>query len=253
MTSPTRGSSSKTRLAAPAVPAPSAGAATVVAPGTSRRCRWGSSTLVALWATRDRLGRPADPSPLDAARDTAHGSSRPRGVSGHFTRRQVGGVHRRRWTANDSSSCSSWLAGRRCRSRAIQSITSTRAGRPTRARSSIFPRRHRENSRGASGRFPPLGGVPRRVVNSVGGADISPTNGRLAFFRLAKEGIQLVTALNRRFHVRRGRHCRGGHVLPVSPLVAGRQMDCLSAGRQRQVRRVRGAGLWRRSTAPVDA
>ena len=36
--------------------------------------------------------------------------------------------------------------------------------------------------------------MPRRVVNSVGGADVSPTDGRLALFRLAKEGIQLVTA-----------------------------------------------------------
>ena len=42
--------------------------------------------------------------------------------------------------------------------------------------------------------IPALGGVPRRVVNSVGCADISPTDGRLALFRLAKEGIQLVTA-----------------------------------------------------------
>jgi eukaryotic-like serine/threonine-protein kinase len=42
--------------------------------------------------------------------------------------------------------------------------------------------------------IPALGGVPRRVVNSVGGADVSPMDGRLAFFRLAKEGIQLVTA-----------------------------------------------------------
>ncbi|MFI5118334.1 MAG: protein kinase, partial [Terriglobales bacterium] len=42
--------------------------------------------------------------------------------------------------------------------------------------------------------IPALGGVPRRVVNSVGGADVSPTDGRLALFRLAKEGIQLVTA-----------------------------------------------------------
>jgi hypothetical protein len=42
--------------------------------------------------------------------------------------------------------------------------------------------------------IPALGGMPRRVVNSVGGADVSPTDGRLAFFRLAKEGIQLVTA-----------------------------------------------------------
>src|SRR5881296_321801 len=42
--------------------------------------------------------------------------------------------------------------------------------------------------------IPALGGVPRRVVNSVGGADVSPADGRLALFRLAKEGIQLVTA-----------------------------------------------------------
>ncbi len=42
--------------------------------------------------------------------------------------------------------------------------------------------------------IPALGGVPRRVVNSMRGADVSPTDGRLAFFRLAKEGIQLVTA-----------------------------------------------------------
>ena len=39
-----------------------------------------------------------------------------------------------------------------------------------------------------------LGGVPRRVVNSVGGADVSPKDGRLALFRLGKERIQLVTA-----------------------------------------------------------
>ncbi|HYM22987.1 MAG TPA: protein kinase [Vicinamibacterales bacterium] len=39
-----------------------------------------------------------------------------------------------------------------------------------------------------------LGGVPRRIVNSVGGADINPVDGRLALFRLAKDGIQLVTS-----------------------------------------------------------
>jgi serine/threonine protein kinase/Tol biopolymer transport system component len=39
-----------------------------------------------------------------------------------------------------------------------------------------------------------LGGVPRRVVNSVGGADVSPKDGRLALFRLGNERIQLVTA-----------------------------------------------------------
>ena len=42
--------------------------------------------------------------------------------------------------------------------------------------------------------IPALGGLPRRVVNSVGGADVSPTDGRLALFRLAENGIQLVTA-----------------------------------------------------------
>jgi eukaryotic-like serine/threonine-protein kinase len=42
--------------------------------------------------------------------------------------------------------------------------------------------------------IPALGGVPRRVVSSVGGADVSPTDGRLAHFRLAKKGIELVAA-----------------------------------------------------------
>jgi eukaryotic-like serine/threonine-protein kinase len=41
---------------------------------------------------------------------------------------------------------------------------------------------------------PALGGVPRRVVNSVGGADVNSNDGRLAFFRMAKGGIQLVAA-----------------------------------------------------------
>jgi Tol biopolymer transport system component len=39
-----------------------------------------------------------------------------------------------------------------------------------------------------------LGGEPRRIVSSVGGADLSRADGRLALFRLAKESIQLVTA-----------------------------------------------------------
>ena len=42
--------------------------------------------------------------------------------------------------------------------------------------------------------IPALGGQPRRVVDSVGGGDVSPIDGRLAHFRLAKGGIQLVTA-----------------------------------------------------------
>src|SRR5215472_14797145 len=42
--------------------------------------------------------------------------------------------------------------------------------------------------------IPALGGAPRRVVNSIGCADVSSTDGRLALFRLARESIQLVTA-----------------------------------------------------------
>src|SRR3989442_1784381 len=41
--------------------------------------------------------------------------------------------------------------------------------------------------------IPALGGVPRRAVNSVGCADVNPTDGSLALFRLAKEGVQLGT------------------------------------------------------------
>ena len=43
--------------------------------------------------------------------------------------------------------------------------------------------------------IPALGGAPRRIVNSIGSADVSSADGRLAFFRLADGGIQLVTAL----------------------------------------------------------
>ena len=40
-----------------------------------------------------------------------------------------------------------------------------------------------------------LGGVPRRIADSLGGgADVSPADGRLAFFRLAEGRVQLVTA-----------------------------------------------------------
>ncbi len=41
---------------------------------------------------------------------------------------------------------------------------------------------------------PALGGAPRRVTESVGGGDVNQTDGRLAFFRLAEDGIELVTA-----------------------------------------------------------
>jgi Tol biopolymer transport system component len=45
---------------------------------------------------------------------------------------------------------------------------------------------------GAIWEVPALGGQPRRVANSLGGADVR-TDGRLTFFRLARERIQLVT------------------------------------------------------------
>ena len=38
-----------------------------------------------------------------------------------------------------------------------------------------------------------LGGPPRRVMRSLGGADVNRSDGRLTFFRLAGEGIELVT------------------------------------------------------------
>ncbi len=100
--------------------------------------------------------------------------------------------------------------------------------------------------------IPALGGVPRRVVNSVSEADVSPASGRLALFRLAREGIQLVTAPTdgSRFDVVADVGAATYYLHPRwSP---DGKLDCLSAGRQRQVRRLRGAGLWRR-TAPVDA
>ncbi|MGQ0737188.1 MAG: protein kinase domain-containing protein, partial [Acidobacteriota bacterium] len=38
-----------------------------------------------------------------------------------------------------------------------------------------------------------LGGAPRRVADSIGSADVNGRDGRLAFFRLADEAVQLVT------------------------------------------------------------
>jgi len=78
------------------------------------------------------------------------------------------------WAANDTSSCSSLLAVRRCKSPAIQSITSALVGRPTRARSCISRRRHQEPSRGASGRS-------RRLAACHGGSSTAwevPTSAR---------------------------------------------------------------------------
>ena len=52
----------------------------------------------------------------------------------------------------------------------------------------------RGDTQGALWEIPALGGVPRRITSSVGAADVSARDGRLAFFRLASRAIQLVTA-----------------------------------------------------------
>ena len=68
--------------------------------------------------------------------------------------------------------------------------------------------------------IPALGGVPRRVVSSVGGADVSPTDGRLALFRLAKKGIELVAATTDGSRSDVVAEFAGRHVLLVSTVVA---------------------------------
>jgi eukaryotic-like serine/threonine-protein kinase len=49
------------------------------------------------------------------------------------------------------------------------------------------------DAQGAIWSIPALGGSPRRVITSIGDADVS-RNGRLACFRLVDDGIQLVTS-----------------------------------------------------------
>jgi serine/threonine protein kinase/Tol biopolymer transport system component len=47
---------------------------------------------------------------------------------------------------------------------------------------------------GALWEVPALGGRPRRLATSLGGADVNTSNGRLTYFRLTAERIQLVNA-----------------------------------------------------------
>ena len=211
-----------------------------------------AAALVFLWAARDRFGRPAaEPSPLDTrvirltdlpGLEESPAIS-PDGRSVAFTagvggKRQVfvqliaGGAPLQITRDTVDHECPRWSPD----SSSILYFSPAVSGAV----------------QGSIWEIPALGGVARRVVNSVGGADVSPTDGRLALFRLAKEGIQLVTAPmdGSKFDV--VAEFAPVIVLPVSPLVAGRQMDCLSAGRQHQVRHFRGAGNWRKS-APVNA
>jgi len=46
---------------------------------------------------------------------------------------------------------------------------------------------------GSIWQIPALGGLSRRIVNSVGCTDVNLRDGRLGLFRMAKEGIKLVT------------------------------------------------------------
>ena len=166
--------------------------------------RWSTLTLVALslgiatvlvflWAVRDRFGRPVEPPPPDSrvvrltdlpgleespaiSRD-GRSVAFTAGVGGNrqlFVQLIAGGAPLQvtrdpvdheypRWSPDSSS---------------IFYFSASASG----------------ERQGSIWEIPALGGVPRRVVNSVGGADVSPTDGRLALFRLAKEGIQLVIA-----------------------------------------------------------
>ena len=152
-----------------------------------------AAALVLLWAARDRFGRPAEPSPPDtrvmrltdlpgleespAISPDGRSVAFTAGVGGKrqlFVQLIAGGAPLQitrdpvdhegpRWSPDSSS---------------ILYFSPAASG----------------TVQGSIWEIPALGGVPRRVVNSVGGADVNPTDGRLALFRLAKEGIQLVTA-----------------------------------------------------------
>jgi Tol biopolymer transport system component len=151
-----------------------------------------AAALVVLWAARDRLGRAAEPPPdarvirltdLPGLEESPAISPDGRsvaftaGVGGKrqlFVRLIAGGAPLQitrdpvdhgypRWSPDSSS---------------IFYFSAAASG----------------ELQGSIWEIPALGGVPRRVVNSVGGADVGPTDGRLALFRMAKEGIQLVTA-----------------------------------------------------------
>ncbi|MGZ4788328.1 MAG: hypothetical protein ACXVZX_07385, partial [Terriglobales bacterium] len=48
---------------------------------------------------------------------------------------------------------------------------------------------------GSIWQIPALGGTPRRLFDSIGGADVNQNDGRFALFQMAKDGIQLVSAV----------------------------------------------------------
>src|SRR3989475_12283329 len=150
--------------------------------------------LVFLWAVRDRFGRPAaEPSPLDArvirltdlpGLEESPAIS-PDGRSVAFTagvggKRQVfvqliaGGAPLQITRDTVNHECPRWSPD----SSSILYFSPAVSGAV----------------QGSIWEIPALGGVPRRGVNSGGCVDGSPTEKVRLVFRLAKEGIQLVTA-----------------------------------------------------------
>jgi serine/threonine protein kinase len=152
-----------------------------------------ATALVFLWAARDRFGRPAEPSPPDArvtrltdlpgleespaispdGRSVAFTA----GVAGKrqvFVRLIAGGAPLQITRDPVDHECPRWSPD----SSSILYFSPAVSGAV----------------QGSIWETPALGGVPGRVVNSVGCADVNQTDGRLALFRLATEGIQLVTA-----------------------------------------------------------
>ena len=185
------------------------------------------------------------------SRHPAHGSSRPRGVSGHFIRRQVGGVHRRRGrqtTALRAAHC--W------RRAAANHVRSSRSRVPSLvARLELDPLFFAGGTRRTAGKHLGDPGTWRRATarRQQRGRCRRQSDGWTACAVPAGESRHPAgDRANGRFQVRRGRRVQARHVLLVSALVAGRQMGCVPARRQHQVRRFRGARSWRR-TAAVDA
>jgi serine/threonine protein kinase len=152
-----------------------------------------ATTLVVIWATRDRFGRPAEPSRPDT----------------RVTRlTDLPGLEESPAISPDGGSVAFTAGVDGKRQLFVQRIAGgTRLQLTRDPVDHEYPRWSPDSSsilyfspavsgavQGSIWEIPALGGVPRRVVNSVGGADVSQTDGRLALFRLAKDSIQLVTA-----------------------------------------------------------
>jgi serine/threonine protein kinase len=180
-------------MAAPAVSAPVLAPRQWTRPAVLALSLGIATALVVLWAARDRFGRPAEPSPTDT----------------HVTRlTDLPGLEESPAISPDGRSVA-FTAGVGGKRQLFVKLIA--GGAPLQiTRDPVdheSPRWSPDSSsivyfspavsgtvQGSIWEIPALGGVPRRVVNSVGGADVSRTDGRLALFRLAKEGIQLVTA-----------------------------------------------------------